>query len=246
MIPPKCEQELSLPCYFFDVNKNLRPASFFDLAQEIAVQGSAMVGAPDWVLKDRDIAWILSRMHVRFEQYPRLYDKVLLQTWHSGISGPLYTRDYLMLDADGNVLVRATSSWILMEISTRSITRVDRIFDLMSPEPQYDGRALDANAPKVVWPKGLEPEYNVEHTVQYSDTDYNGHANNARYPVWAYDALPLEMVRESHPKDFFINYTRELHPGETVQLAVARRDPSSWLVEGTRDGMQNFICRVDF
>ena len=82
MIPPKCEQELSLPCYFFDVNKNLRPASFFDVAQEIAVQGSAMVGAPDWVLKDRDIAWILSRMHVRFEQYPRLYDKVLLQTWH--------------------------------------------------------------------------------------------------------------------------------------------------------------------
>ena len=149
MIPPKCEQELSLPCYFFDVNKNLRPASFFDLAQEIAVQGSAMVGAPDWVLKDRDIAWILSRMHVRFEQYPRLYDKVLLQTWHSGISGPLYTRDYLMLNADGNVLIRATSSWILMEISTRSITRVDRIFDLMSPEPQCDGRALDANAPKL-------------------------------------------------------------------------------------------------
>lgn len=246
MIPPKCEQELSLPCYFFDVNKNLRPASFFDLAQEIAVQGSAMVGAPDWVLKDRDIAWILSRMHVRFEQYPRLYDKVLLQTWHSGISGPLYTRDYRMLDADGNVLVRATSSWILMEISTRSITRVDRIFDLMAPEPQCAERALDANAPKVVWPKGLEPEYNVEYTVQYSDTDYNGHANNARYPVWAYDALPLEMVRESHPKDFYINYNRELHPGEAVQLAIARRDPSSWLVEGTRDGMQNFICRMDF
>lgn len=246
MIPSKCEQELLLPCYFFDIGKNLRPAAFFDLAQEIAVQGSAMVGAPDWVLQDRDIAWILSRMHVRFERYPRLYDTVLLQTWHSGVSGPLFTRDYLMLDPSGEVLIRATSSWVLMEISTRTIARTDRILDLMSPEPQCAERALDANAPKVVWPKGLQAEFSVPHEVRYSDTDYNGHANNARYPVWAYDALPLDFISAHHPKDFCINYNRELHPGETVELAVARPDASSWLVEGSREGVQNFICRIDF
>ena len=76
--------------------------------------------------------------------------------------------------------------------------------------------------------------------------DYNGHANNARYPVWALDALPLEYVTSHVLKDFYINYNRELHPGETATLAVARRAPGSWLVEGSRDGSQNFICRMDF
>ncbi len=246
MIPSKCEQDLSVPCYFFDLNRNLRPASFFDLAQELAVQGSAMVGAPDWILMKRDMAWILTRMHVHYERLPRVYSKVHMQTWHAGVSGPLYIREYLMTDTEGEVLARATSSWALMEISTRSIARVERIYDILPPEPQCAERALEPNAPKVVWPHGAEPERIVQYTVKYSDTDYNGHANNARYPVWAYDALPLETAASGRIKDFCINYNRELHPGETVELAVVRPSENSWIVEGKHEGMQNFICRMDF
>ena len=246
MIPSKCEQDISIPCYFFDINHNLRPASFFDLAQEIAVHGSAMVGAPDWVLKSRDVAWILARMHVHYARLPKLYDKIQLQTWHSGVSGPLFTRDYLMLAADGSTLVSATSSWALMEVSTRSLVKAERIFDLLSPEPQCPERALDADAPKIVWPRGCEPDCIIPHRVNYSDVDYNGHANNARYPVWAYDALPAETVTGRRITDFYINYNRELRLGDVSELSVLCRDGISWFVEGRRDGQQNFICRMDF
>ena len=246
MTPSKCEQELAVPCYFFDINRRLRPAAFFDLAQELAVQGSAMVGAPDWVLKGRDVAWILARMHVHYESLPQLYGKVRFQTWHSGVTGPLYTRDFLMLAPDGSVLVRATSSWALMEVSTRSIAKAERIFDLLPPAPQWPERALEQDAPKVMWPRDASPEFVSRHEVNYSDVDYNAHANNARYPVWAYDALPQELATGGRITDFYINYNRELHLGETVELAGARRNESSWVVEGRREGVQNFICRMDF
>jgi len=246
MIPSKCEQDLLIPCYFFDINKNFRPAAFFDLAQEMAMQGSAQLGAPDWVLKERDLGWILSRMHVHFERVPRLYETVKLQTWHSGITGPLYTRDYQMRDSEGEIIASASSSWILMEISTRSITRVDRIFDLMSPEPQCAERALPANAPKVVWPHGAEPSFKAEHKVLYSDVDYNGHANNARYPVWAYDALPWEDITGKQISDIYINYNRELHPQDTVELYGVPSSGNGWIVEGKREELQNFICRFEF
>ncbi|MBO4565935.1 MAG: hypothetical protein J5695_01770 [Bacteroidales bacterium] len=245
MTPSKCERVLELPCYFFDINQRLRPAGFFDIAQDMAVHGSAMVGAPDWVLKERDIAWILARMHVHYERLPRLYGKVLLQTWHSGVSGPLFTRDFLMLDASGRTLVSATSSWLLMEVSSRSIAKADRIFDLLPPEPQWPERVLE-DAPKIVWPRGVEPEFTAPHTVRYSDVDYNEHANNARYPVWAYDTLPQEIITGRQITDFYINYNRELHLGDTVELAGLRRDSESFIVEGRRDGTQNFICRIDF
>lgn len=246
MTPSRFEQNFSIPCYFFDMNSRLRPAAFFDLAQEAAVYGSAMVGAPDWVLKSRDVAWILVRMHVRYENLPRVYSRALMQTWHSGVSGPLFTRDFKMTDESGTVLVRATSSWALMEVSSRSIAKAERIFDLLGPEPQCPERALDADAPKIIWPRGMEPQAVVPHQVVYSDIDYNGHVNNARYPVWAYDALPQELASGSRITDFFINYNRELHLGETAELAVLQKTPSSWLVEGSRDGIQSFICRMDF
>ncbi len=246
MIPSKCEQEISLPCYFFDVNKKLRPAAFFDIAQDIAMKGAEMIGAPDWILEKRDVAWILTRMHVHYESIPSIYSKVRLQTWHAGVSGPMYIREYLMYDEQGNILVRATSSWVLMEISTRSIARAERIADILSPEPQCPERAIEDNAPKIVWPRGAEPELTASHKVLYSDVDYNAHANNARYPVWAYDILPDEFTCGRRISDFYINYNHELHPSETTGMYAVRRDQSSWIVEGKREDVQNFICRIDF
>ena len=246
MTHSKCEQELAVPCYFFDVNRTLRPASFFDLAQEVAVQGATMIGAPDSVLMKRGLVWILIRMHVHYEGLPTVGDSVRLQTWHSGVTGPLYTRDYLMLDQGGKTLVRATSSWALMEVSTRSIAKAERIFDIMPPEPQWPERVMDANAPKIIWPRGAAAEASSLHTVMYSDVDYNGHANNARYPVWAFDSLPPELTTKNRLSDFYINYNRELHLGETTELVRTTRESGSFIIEGRSNGQQNFICRLDF
>lgn len=246
MTPSRFEQDLSLPTCSFDVNFRLRPAAFFELAQDLAVGGAAMVGAPDTVLRQRGVVWILIRMHVRYDRMPALYDSVRLQTWHAGVFGPLYLRDYIMLGTDGSPLIRATSSWGLMDLENRSLARASRIFDLLPPEPQDPSRALEENAPKIVWPQGSLPDYETVHRVMYSDVDYNGHANNARYPVWAYDALPPEVAYGTPLKDFYINYNRELHPGTEAQLRRLPCPDGSWIVEGMSEGNQSFICRMAF
>ena len=246
MYPPKYEQELIVPCYFHDINRLLRPAAFFDLAQEAAQHGAAMVGAGDSILGARGLAWILVRMHVHYFRLPGLYEPLRLQTWHAGVSGPLYIRDYQLRDASGEVVIAATSSWALMEMNTRSLARADSIFDILPPEPQCSERAVEANATKVVWPRGAEPESTVQHTVGYSEIDYNGHANNARYPVWAYDCLPPEVAASGKISDFDINFNHELRLGQTVGLACMRREDGSYTVEGRHEDQQNFICRMVF
>lgn len=246
MIPDKYQEEYIIPCYFLSLGYRLRPSSFFDIAQELAVRGSTQLGVPDPVLLERGLCWILLRTAMHFDAYPGVEEKVQLQTWHSGVRGPISTRDYLCLDASGKVMVRATSSWALMDVKARSLAKPERVFDIMSPEPQNPERALQPDAPKIVIPRDCETEEAGVHLVTWSDLDYNLHANNAKYPHWAMDALPKDVVMNQNVTDFCINYNREARLGETVRIVRARGADGAWYVEGLVENLQSFICKIAF
>ena len=245
-MPDKYQEDYIVPGYFIDCNFRLRPSSFFDIAQELAVRGSAQLGVPDPLLRERGLFWILLRNAMHFDALPGMEQKVMLQTWHSGVRGPISSRDYRMLDSDGKVMISATSSWALMDIKTHSLAKPERIFDLMSPEPQCAERALQPDAPKIIIPHDCLPEDAGVHVVGYSDLDYNRHANNGKYPHWAMDCLPAEIAATRMVSDFIINYNREVRMGENVQLLRACDAAGAWYVEGRVDGLQCFICKISF
>ena len=246
MIPDKYREDFTVPCYFLGRGYRLRPSSFFDIAQELAVRGSMMLGVPDTVLLERGLCWIILRTAIHFESFPGIEEKVYLETWHSGVRGPISTRDYLCMDASGNVMVRGTSSWALMDVKSRSLVKPERIFDIMSPEPQCTERALQPDAPKIIIPHDCSTEMAGTHLVSYSDLDYNLHANNAKYPHWAMDCLPEDVTMKQDVTDICINYNREVRLGEKVQLIRAKGPDGTWFVEGLCDGLQSFICKIAF
>ena len=181
----KFRDDYIVPCYFIDNSYMLRPSSFFDLAQQLAVRGATELGASDFVLHERGLGWILVRNAIHFDAYPTISEPVKLETWHSGVRGPYFTRDYRMVSKDGKSMVRATSSWVLMDIATRSIAKPDCIADVFPMEAQCSERALQPDAPKVIFPKDAVKEDAGVHIVKYTDIDYNLHANNAKYPAWS-------------------------------------------------------------
>ena len=246
MTPDRYREEYIIPCYFLSLGYRLRPSSFFDIAQELAVRGSTQLGVPDPVLLERGLCWILVRNAAHFDRLPGVEEKVSLETWHSGVRGPMSTRDYRITDASGKVIIKATSSWALMDVKARSLAKPERIFDLMSAEPQNPERALQPDAPKIVFPRDCAAEEAGTHLVSYSDLDYNLHANNAKYPHWAMDCLPAEVVTRQTVTDFYINYNREARMGEAVRLMRARGADGAWYVEGLVDGLQSFICKIVF
>lgn len=246
MIPDRYEEEYFIPCYFLSLGYRMRPSSFFDIAQELAVRGSTQLGVPDPVLHERGLCWILLRNAIHYDRLPGVEEKVTLQTWHSGVRGPISTRDYRMIDASGNVIISATSSWALMDMEVRSLAKPERIFDIMSPEPQNPERALQPDAPKIIIPRDCGTEEAGVHVVTWSDLDYNHHANNGKYPHWAMDCLPAEVTSGQLVTDFYLNYNREVKLGDTVRLVRARGTDGAWYVEGLIDGLQSFICKIVF
>lgn len=242
---------LDLPCYMFDCNARLRPASFMDIAQALAEKGSVQIHATDPDLAPHGLAWVLARMRVCFDSLPERYDSVVGQTWHRGLDSIFYMRDYQLLDASGSAVVRASSSWILMDLFSRHIVFGDKlpsdpsIAFLVSGLPQNPKRLLDEDCLKLVVPRELVLEHVASHRVVYSDLDYNGHTNNAKYTVWAMDALPSDYVTNHSLKEISINFNLESHLGQIVDMFVAR-DGDTFYVVGKHSDTQIFIAELQF
>ena len=240
-------QDICVPCYDTDASFYLKPAAFMDMAQEIAYWAAQELGFGYDDLHVHHVAWVLSRMHFHFENPPKWRDNVTLYTWHKGADGLFYLRDFFLQDADGNRLVTCTSSWVVIDERTRRLVRPEELQDKLSTGDVDD--AIAERAPKVVMPRGTEPEPAGEHTVVYSDVDIIGHTNNARYMVWAMDSIDYETASACRVKDVYINFNKETTPGTSVQLYRLKTEEDGalvWYVEGRVEGKSAFCVKMVF
>jgi len=241
----KFYEDICIPCYFTDETCRLKAASFMDLAQEIAFWAAHELGFGYDDLQVHHTAWVLSRMRFIIHEAPKWRDDVVLRTWHKSTDGLFYLRDFELLDSSGKVLVSATSSWLVLNVETRHLVRDSEDLKALYGNEKKDD-AIAEPAPKIVIPKeGVEKA--GEHTVSYSDVDMLGHTNNARYMVWAMDALGYDTAMGAPVRDVRINFNRETHPGETVELfRSAARDGKTFFVEGRVGGQSAFTVQFVF
>lgn len=242
----KITEDSFVACYMTDIRHILRPAAFLDLAQHMAVFGADCLKFGDEQLGPYGCTWILARQHVRFERPVMHKEKIKMLTWHKGLDGLYFIRDYQLLDAEGHPAVNSTSSWVVMNLAERRVARADFLSEIVSTEPQSPDDAIAERAAKVAAPRGAELELIGTHQVLYSDVDYNQHANNVKYTVWAMDALPEDLVYNKFLRELTINFNKEARPGETVELWHALAPDGAHIVEGRAGDRQVFIERLAF
>ena len=230
----------------FDCRARLRPAAFPDIAQELAARDSINSGMSDRDFEDVGAVWVLARMKIEYLSYPGRYDPpVTIRTWHKGLEGLYFLRDYQMLGSDGTPLINATSSWVFMDPVNRRLIRSENFTGKVSADSDCALSAIDTPASKVTIPSNAELQGEGSHLVTYSDLDYNGHVNNAKYPVWALDLLPYELSMESTLKSLEINFSREAHLGEKVEIRHFFCDGFQY-IEGLENGLCVFVARLGF
>lgn len=241
----KFRQHILIPCYDTDVAQLLKPASFMDLAQEAANLHANILGFGYENLMATRTAWVLSRMHIRFVRHPRWREEADLATWHKGPERLFYLRDFLMTDTQGNTLVEATTSWLVLNIDTRRIVRDAGICE--------DGicreNAIAEPCGKVQMPEDAVREQVCVHKVAYSDVDVNGHTNNAMYLVWSMDAAGYDITSTRPLKEVKINFNHETMPGEEVVIYKSVQETGTGLVchiEGVAAGRSAFCAEMLF
>lgn len=226
---------ITIPSYMVDVNSRLRAASFMELAQEIASIDVNRIGMSDKDLTQINAVWILAKMHIHFDRVPSRFEEIDLSTWHRGQDGAKFIRDYKMNDAGGNTIVRATSSWIIMDIDDRKILRGVILEPFIKKDAAVSEYALEEYCPKISFPSDAEIIADTVHKVCYSDIDYNRHTNNTKYILWSLDALPAEVTTGSDISDIIINFNREAHLGEEVSIVAGRKDGEYYIIGKSED-----------
>ena len=239
-------EKITLPCYDTDAAWRLKPSSFMNLAQEAAGRHAVYLGFGYDELIKANTAWILSRVHVEFIDAPKWREEITLTTWHKGLNRLFFLRDFLLTDAQGRERVKATTSWLVLNLETRRLVRDPK---LMEDGTVCTDNVLEVPADKVVMPKGVEPEFVMEHIVAYSDIDTNAHANNAMYMQWAMDAVDYQTASTRAVKEFTINCNPETKAGDKVaiyRISEEREDGLHIFIEGRLPEAQSFIVEIVF
>lgn len=242
----KYTEEHTIACYDTDASWRLKPASFMNLAQEAAGRHAVYLGFGYDDLIASNTAWILSRVHVEFTDTPQWRDKITLTTWHKGLNRLFFLRDFILTDGSGNPKVKATTSWLVMNLETRRLVRDPK---LMEEGTVCTDNVIDTPADKVQMPEDAAAEFVFDHKVAYSDVDTNGHANNAMYMQWAMDAVDYETASSRAVKSFTINFNHEIKPMDTVSLyrtSVEKEGRLHVFVEGKLGDTSAFCTEIVF
>jgi acyl-ACP thioesterase len=217
-----------------------------DLAQEAANRHANILGfGYDDLIASRT-AWVLSRMHIEYVDTPKWRDEVTLQTWHKGLNRLFFLRDFIMTDSEGTPKVKATTSWLVMNLDTRRLVRDPNLLD---QDGTCHENVIETPADKVQMPKDVEAVHVMDHVVAYSDVDMNAHANNAMYMQWAMDAVDYDIASARPVKEFTINFNKETKPGDSVAIYKTRipeGDSLKVYVEGKVDGQSAFCVEILF
>lgn len=239
-------EKYTVPCYDTDSAWRLKPASFMNMAQEAAGRHAVYLGFGYDDLIVTNTAWVLSRVHVEFVDTPKWRDEITLTTWHKGLNRLFYLRDFIVTDKDGKERIKATTSWLVLNLETRRLVRDPH---LMEDDTICTENVIETPADKVVMPKDVEPELVMEHRVAYSDVDTNGHANNAMYMQWAMDAVNYEIASRRPVREFTINFNHEIKPLETVAIykaIVEEGERRHVFIEGKVGEQSSFCVEIIF
>jgi acyl-ACP thioesterase len=160
------------------------------------------------------------RIRVDIERNPAWNEEITIETWPQPPKKYEFERDYIVRDADGNIIIRAISIWIIFDIKTRELRKSELIAIDYPPFPAE--RAIDCRLRK------LKPfgELNIAYkkAIGYSDVDFNGHINNSRYIDFIMDCFSVENHKHYGVRSIEVDYINEAMPGETL---VIRRDISA-------------------
>ena len=197
-----------------DTRWKLRIPSLIHIMQEAAWNNAEMLGASVKDLQDQGISWVMTHMLLQINHLPRHRDRIFIETWPSGGRRSFVYRDYRIYDHSRKLIGQATSSWLVLDLKSRRMSRVTdwmqpiiRIPDKCTPLPRVEGKIPDINT--IIGKK--------QFPVRWHDLDPNHHVSNSLYFQWAIESLPLELINRHELKAIKIIIRAESTLGDEIE-----------------------------
>lgn len=183
---PIFEKAFPVSYHELDSHGNLRLLTILNYLQDIAGAHASRLGVSVADLRPGGLTWVLSRIHLLVERYPRAEETVTVRTWPATRHGLFTCREFELFDAEEACVARASTSWALLKVATRRPVRLE---EHLPPYPLVPRRAVDDDfAALPAFPQEATAEMGFR--VLRGDLDINHHVNNTVFAGWALEAVP--------------------------------------------------------
>lgn len=227
-------------------NSCLAPYVLMENLQETADKGAADTGWSRDAIGEYGCCWIVLRCRIHINRLPSWRETFTIRTWTCGSRKVFFDREYEVYDKDNNLLVSATSVWILAEKDTHRPVSPSKLTGLPQGVVQSTRLSLGESAPKLKIPDvstfACEPL--IIKYADYTELDHNLHVNNTRYLAWIYDALYKGGYDIHSINDININYISEVKSGQKVEVYAVSSEESILVYGYREDGSGVFASEI--
>ena len=223
------KQEQSTKSYFVNRFGKLSTSYLFWQIQDIAWEHAEMLGVGYDNLQQEQQFWVLSRLLVKIERRPEWGEKFTIETWPTGSDGFLAHRDIRFIDKKGNHIIKASTSWLILDLKTKRILR----FDTFKGFPYHDERVFEEVAGKV---KSPTSDDELAFTpVLFNEIDVNQHFNSGRYLERIIDNYNFDFHEKHDLTELEINFVKEGIPGDHLAIKKQVIDAENHLCSVVRE-----------
>lgn len=211
MTPHKAQKDYEIRSYECDKHGNLRIITLMNIFQDIADTNASEIGLGLDFCREKGLAWVGANYHIIINKFPKLHQKIKVISWPAVEKKFGAYRDYLILDEEGQTMIRASSQWILIDFIKK------RPASLRENLPEYQvipERSIETDFPKIEDPENICHQTNFK--IRFDDIDINKHVNNAVYPLWACEAIGNEFRDQHQPCELEIAFKKEALLGEEI------------------------------
>jgi len=227
-----------------DMEARIRLGSLVNLLIQSAISSADSLGFGFGGLRQQKLFWVLSRLTVEINQPLNWYNSGEVETWPKTVERIIYLRDFLIRNDEQQLVARATSGWLAIDLESKRPKRIDGIHGELFAQLK-DKHAVEESPEKL---NEITEGENFGVLTSYFDLDLNKHVTSTRYIDWMIDTLPIEFIRSNYPKKLSINYMKETMLGETIRIVRKQINEKSFQFEGTNlsNNTTAFRGKIDF
>jgi medium-chain acyl-[acyl-carrier-protein] hydrolase len=235
-------KEFAISSYDLDPKGQARLTTMANFFQEVAYHHASKLGLGYDEMKSRKTTWVLSRMRIQMKRYPVWNEQFTMETWPSGAEKLFALRDFRVLDRKGNVIGRASTAWLILDIDTHRLIRPKEMMDRFKMIIQ-NSQVFDRPLGRIDIPGQIRQLSG--HRVLFSDLDIVGHVNNVKYMEWCLDVATDEGNIQQDLLELEINFNHEALFGDLIRLGGSEVEGNYYFIairEG--DGQEIFRARL--
>ena len=235
------EKELVISPSISDSSGKLSFFAAFDVFMDIAAEHAQRLGIGMDAMASKDLFWLTVKTQIRFQERPRMMERVTLRTWPEAPGKIRGNRSYQL--ARGNdILLYGKTEWAVINMKTGQLATLDGVyppaltFSQPSACPEPFARITDDFS---------TCKESVKYRVRSTDIDIGGHMNNAAYVRALLGCFSNDEIKQLRIAKMDVAFRKPCFEGEELLLQRKPTGAGADLRFVKADGSTALLVRIE-